>query len=149
GTNNNNRATKNEIVPTLTSSVNVKCERQNSSDTHKNAAKPNNLNTIFSSLVVSPTAFNSFVIISLPPGSSFISCLNFTKFKYAHVIANKIITTGTPITIHWAKLISSPNIFSYCPFKIINGGVPIKVPKPPIVPAYPIPKTSDFSNCDK
>src|SRR5699024_3738405 len=115
GTKNNNTATNIEIVPSLTSSVNVNCESKNSLDTHKNAAKQNNVNTIFSLYVVLPKAFNSVVIISLPPGTSFISSLNFTKFKYAHVIANKIITTGTPITIHWAKLISSPNIFSYCP----------------------------------
>ena len=43
--------------------------------------------------------------------------------------------SGVANNIHDAKEISMPNSSLTCPASIIVGGVPIKVAKPPIVPA--------------
>ena len=103
--------------------------------THRKATPRKTASTAFSSCDIAPSAFFSLRISSAPPGRCLNRTLNETLVRKNQVKASRRMTMGTPNIIHWPKEMVSPNSSPVVAARIARGGVPMRVPRPPMVAA--------------
>src|SRR5699024_4330729 len=92
-------------------------------------------NTTFSSKDIRPRALFSSRMLSAPPGRCVQPTLNLILVRESHARARRMTTIGTAHIIHVTHPIHLPQTLPSVAERPARGGVPMSVPRPPMVAA--------------